>query len=466
MEVFSKVSAFKESRLPSLYSDFSHLRDINPEGFEANVQAWVDLLSATLIEHTFHSSISLPGARLAAAFRINNFGEPKALGIVLASQVHEGKFVPWSIYKNWQVKSSSLADYISPIRWALRAWSGVKLSSFAAADGLGKLVDDYYLSWNSLVEVGDRIGSGIQKQADAQGTYSAKLLSTELFAAAAHAVEPNLSEVDLAALLVYLSRDTGRITVEKHEGDTFIKLDRAALTEEDRGIIKIKANISDINARAKVLEQKLDVDIPERIAQLVKAKTKDDRLKNVLIQKRQVTRLLNKSAEVLTQLNLVLEKIDDARANLGIVESLKAAQSVLSSFNNRVSIEEVNSVRDELEEQIEMTDEVSSALALTPVEDAEVDEELLLLERDEKAKEAKEIKEAKEAGAEANKAAEPKADKEAVAEHVDTSSKGLDALPQLPELPEMDKLAEELEHVLLQPEKVVEPKTAAREELA
>lgn len=402
MDLFSSVPAFKESRLRSLYLDFSHLKDVNPEGYAANVDAWVELLAQLLVQHTLGASIALPGARLGPALRNAQYGEPKALAAVLQAQIAQAKLVPWSIYLRWPVHKLTFADYVSPLRWALRAWSGVKMGSFAVAHN-GVLRDEHYVSWDQLVDVGARVAAHLQK-ATGDGTYSGRLLTRDMFAHLARQACV-LSDVDVSLLLVYLSRDVGRISVgssTQHPLREYVKVG-GALVPEDYDVINVKAQIAELESRVAALEQQVDVALPQRVQALVKSGAADERVKRVLLQKRRVAKSLTQAADVLGQLLAVLDKINDAQSNAAIVDSLKTAQTALSAFNARVSLDDVDAVRAELDEQMGVTDEISDALALLPDMDAELDEELEKLEAAVKTEKSKAEKKTEESKAEESK---------------------------------------------------------------
>lgn len=79
-------------RLPSLYSDFSQQRAVNPDGFAANVSAWQDVLQkatrAGLVPSNSEKSEILSigiGEELLQSLESEKWGRPLALDTVIVS---------------------------------------------------------------------------------------------------------------------------------------------------------------------------------------------------------------------------------------------------------------------------------------------------------------------------------------------------------------------------------------------
>lgn len=388
-KLFLEVPQFKESRLPSLYSDFSRLKDINPEGYQANHDAWVALLYASLRLHTFGSSISLPGEKLAFELRNAIYGEPKLLATTLDEQIKKGDWIPWSVYRNHNVKGERrLADYISPRRIAGGLWGSLALNFYSLRTDLAAVASDYFIAWSRLVSVGDSVYTKLKERVDKdKGSLSSKLFDESLLCVTLKEIDSNLSDTDVEVLIVYLSRDTGRIGLVADLADpqkTYIKVgDTSPITEEEIGVIKLKSNICNIETRVHLFEEQLNEKIPEKLASLVKTKATEDRLRNVLIRKAALKKSLSKASNVYTQLTLVLDKIDEAKTNAELFDTLKSSKAILALLNQQVSLEDVDSVAAELDDEMAMTNEVSDALLMSAdVDEDEIETELAQLEKE------------------------------------------------------------------------------------
>lgn len=384
--IFSQVPGFKESRLRSLYSDFSHLKEINPEGFDANIAAWRDVLDISLNDHFFESTITLPGAELASKLADSTYGHPKGLSTVLDVEVQLAEYVPWSIYKYSSPESPwSLKDYISPIRWLESKLKSYRIGKFSLLDGKGGVCNDYFINWKRMIAIGNRVGDMISAKVQSEGTHSAGLLDNELFVDLVKKLDPSLSDLDIQVLLIYLSRDCGKLTVvsdKENAPRAFVKVGRSPITDEDIGIIKVKSNIRSIQSRTDILAERLDKEIPEKVQMLLQKGKNDDRLKNVLVQKAYMTNSMNKSLGILSQLNMILDKINDAQTNISVYSSLRTAKEVLEAFNNQISLADLESVQLELDQEIAISNDLTEAMKITPdLDESAIDDELKELEK-------------------------------------------------------------------------------------
>lgn len=382
--VFAQVPAFKQSRLKSLFGEFSHLKEQNPEGYEANVQAWLALLRQCLSSHTFDSTVTLPTAQLALKLVSPDHGPPKLLALVLERLVQDGLWVPLSIYTAAAVKpvpTSLLTDYLSPRKLISRSWASLRLLRYTLrADLAGLLREDTLIHWDTLVAVADSLWPHLKASIDSQGTYLATLMDEEHFRNIVQQHQKQLSPSDLEALLVYYSRDCGKLQVERAT-QVCIKVGSAPLTDTDKGIIDVNSSIRNLERRTATLEKVLDHEIADRLKQLVASKASKERLKTVLVRKRQIADSLSKTLATLSNLQLIMEKINEAQTNLTIAESLASASLVLTKLNLQVSFDAVDNVCQQIEEQIETTDEITNALnSLSALDATDVDEELKALE--------------------------------------------------------------------------------------
>ena len=62
-----------ESRLRSLYSDFRDLKQLNPDGYDANIIQWKDYL----IKEVWNDTIIVNGQNLLEYLSISPYGPPK-----------------------------------------------------------------------------------------------------------------------------------------------------------------------------------------------------------------------------------------------------------------------------------------------------------------------------------------------------------------------------------------------------
>lgn len=94
------VPQFRKSRLSALYSDFSYLRSTNPDGYIANVSAWLQgLASATRagVMPAINKNPNLLSLTinqdLIHALETEN-GRPLSIGIVVKEGMADGQLIP------------------------------------------------------------------------------------------------------------------------------------------------------------------------------------------------------------------------------------------------------------------------------------------------------------------------------------------------------------------------------------
>ena len=98
------------SRLPSLYSDFRHLKTVNPDGYDANLSAWRAALAHAVRQGLIsgptgrHDLLNLySGPELLRALETKEYGQPVALGTVIVG-----------VLLALSSDLSSVADAVSP----------------------------------------------------------------------------------------------------------------------------------------------------------------------------------------------------------------------------------------------------------------------------------------------------------------------------------------------------------------
>lgn len=390
-QLFEKVSLFKDSRLPSLYSDFSPLKELNPEGYTANVEAWSQLLTTASSTGYLEHEIVVPSKGLPSHMSHKTYGEPKCLGTILNHLVQQKKFVPWSIYKDSSLYSSKrLADYVSPLTWLLVTWAMMKVSKFNAMDRSGALIDETYIPLDRLQAIGDKVWAQLRSQVDRLGTYSGRLYDDAMFAELVISISPSLSTMDIKALELYFSRDLKQMTLVKQNSKStncYIKLhdDGSELTKDDIAIIKVKSSMHGLSQRAEQLENKLNSELPSKMKasiQLTDKTARRERLRHLLSQRTSTTKSLQKCNEALANLERVMQSIDEAYGNSTMIDVLLSAKSTLETLNSKVSLDDVENLRNEIDDEMRQTDEITEGLSSLndDIDDDEIEKELQQLE--------------------------------------------------------------------------------------
>lgn len=374
---------FPKSRLNSLYSNFENLKHLNPEGFEANIQAWSNLLTGLIqsgILRDSQLSINTFNPNISQLLAIPMYGQPKGLGTILNELVQRRILVPYSLYSSATDSfvsimhdSMKFTDYISPGKWL--QWGIQQLglaSTFTSTNKKGELSKEIYISWSILCSVGQTFINRIQKEINL-GTRSSSLFDKVSFYNFMKSIDPGLSHTDFDILLIYFSRDLGICKIKQLDSITCIKFLNQEdinnnLTDEDIGIIKLKSTITAIEIRNEDLEKKVST-MSHNMKVLLKNRNSTNetgtniRLKNMLASRKVIISSLEKSSSALGQLTTTLLKINDATSNKNIFDLLSKSSKVLNALNDSINLDDVDDLHIELEEGYDKTDKISESLA-------------------------------------------------------------------------------------------------------
>ncbi|CUM55348.1 uncharacterized protein AC631_02128 [Debaryomyces fabryi] len=373
---------FPKSRLNSLYSNFENLKHLNPEGFEANIQAWSDLLISLLQSGLLAGSqvsINTFSPNIAQLLAIPVYGQPKGLGIILNELVQRRVLIPYSLYINAtdsyvSIMNDSIkfTDYISPSKWLHWGIQQLRLTSiFTATNKKNELNKETYISWSILCAFGQKFVNEIQKEINV-GIRSSSLFDKLSCYSYMKSIDPGLSPTDFEILLVYFSRDLGICKLKQQDNITCIKFLNEGnlnyISDEDIGIIRLKSTITAIEKRNEELEIK-SVNISNNMKVLLKNRNSSNeigtniRLKNMLKSRREIHASLEKSSSALSQLNTALLKINDATSNKNIFDLLSESSKLLNALNESINLDDVDNLQIELEEGYDKTNAISESLS-------------------------------------------------------------------------------------------------------
>lgn len=372
---------FPNSRLNSLYNNFENLKHLNPEGFEANIQAWSSLLISLIHSGLLTGSqvsINTFSPNIVQLLTIPVYGQPKGLGIILNELVQRKILIPYSLYINATDSFVSImhdsvkfTDYISPSKWL--QW-GIKqlglASTFTSTNKKNELNKETYISWSILCSTGQRFVDEIQKEINV-GTRSSLLFDRISCYNFMRSIDPGLSTTDFEILLIYFSRDLGICKIKQLDSITCIKFlnqgDQDFINDEDIGIIKLKSTIAAIEKRNEELESKV-AKVSNTMKVLLKNRNSMNelatniRLKNMLKSRKEIHASLEKTSSSLSQLNTTLLKINDATSNKNIFDLLLESSKVLNALNESINLDDIDNLQIELEEGYDKTNAISESL--------------------------------------------------------------------------------------------------------
>ncbi|KAL3426027.1 Snf7 family protein [Phlyctema vagabunda] len=431
---------FRRTRLAALYSDFRQLRALNPDGYVANVEAWrKGLADATRAGHvpsqgsTSDLLILKVDEELLRALETKEWGRPLALGTVINEAVAAHEMIP---LQQFNVAKESIYQQSWGVRpWQIISWGLRQLGLAGGQSGEDKLPVGKLVVLANLEEASKNFSSRITGNTSRVDRIYSQAAFEKSFADVLG--EKSLSHADVEVFLKFLSRDKavlaydGQTVKIKGQGEANI----TRITPEDASIASLKSLIADLELQTAVLTRKVDeLDIMAREA--VTRKNRASALASLRSKKLAESTLAKRNA-TLGQLEGVFASIEQAADQVELVRVMEGSAKVLSGLNAEVGgVERVDDVVEQLREQMTQVDEIGNVIAEVgqgtgAVDEAEVDDELEALEREDREKreeeerkvreekernEAAEIKRKLDSLEEAERQAEFKAEKESSSE--------------------------------------------------
>ncbi|EEA29054.1 hypothetical protein TMatcc_002582 [Talaromyces marneffei ATCC 18224] len=394
--ILSHEDAFRKNRLPSLYSDFALQKSTNPDGYAVNVAAWeTALTNAARTGHVTTNKTSskkrdhlvlIADENLLHMLESPEWGRPVALANVFDEAIQKRNIVPLEVYRSsnfslstsrWRALDLGVLSPWNVMNWSLRQLKGLVVGM---DNGSRKLRSQTLVLVDNLKEAAKQVLllQGSQKASSLDRIYS-KERFTNTFGTVLGDTE--LSDNDIEALLIYLSRDINAIsydgkTIKFHTGN-----DKSPVTPEDTTIAHMRDLISNLAEQISRLEDK----IGEFNANAKKALANKNRISalSVIKNKKIAEHNLNQRVNTLHQLEEVYNKIEQSADQIEIVRVMQASAGVLRSLHAQMGgIETVEDVVENLREEMSKVDEVGNIIneAGPVIDEGEIDDELEALE--------------------------------------------------------------------------------------
>ncbi|TPX15044.1 uncharacterized protein E0L32_004874 [Thyridium curvatum] len=432
---------FRKARLPALYSDFRGLRTINPDGYAANVSAWRRALASIARSGRAPSRASAPSLfilpadeQLLRALESKQYGRPLALGSVVREAALEKDLIPLQDFL--KAKESIYQRSWTSLPWNVVSWGLRQLGlTGGVSGGDDKLPGGQFVVLANVEEASRAFDDKTAEYSSRlQRTWSAthfkKSFADSIFSS------QRLSDADMDVFLKFLSRDKGLIL---YDGKT-IKVKAAgdeqmAITPEDEAMAQLKELTAYLSHQTSILNRRIE-ELTATAKEAVVRKNKVAALAALKSKKIAESSLQTRFA-TLSQLEEVAAKIEHAADNVALVRVMSSSTDVLKSLNAQVGgADKVEDVVDRLREQMGAVDEVGSILAESGsvVDEGEIDDELEVLEKEERQKE-EEARKSKEEAEKARREAEQ-------AKEAEETRKRLEAVEAPKSIPQQQQTSE------------------------
>ena len=300
---------------------------------------------------------------------------------------------------------NSILDYLSVKSWVKWSVDAIIGQNYSIVNKNGSLKNDRLIYWNLLVKYGDEVLNYITQDIIKKegNTYSSKLFSNlSLLEKLIHKF-PYLTSIDFGILLLYWSRDKSACSIKKLKDSeiVYIKFDSGLeLTTDDIGIINIQLTLSQLNNRINQLETRISQINPKTVLDLPSKSDQLRKLKQLKLQKLSLVKSLETSNKLWDELNTILIKINDSNLNHEVYQQLVSSSRILKNLNDKVSLEDIDYVKLDIDEAIAQEDEISQALGVghgvEEYDDDEIETELQNMTNEMKKQETTKEKQSKE----------------------------------------------------------------------
>ncbi|EGV64699.1 hypothetical protein PSN45_005040 [Yamadazyma tenuis] len=385
-QLLKDKTSYSVSRIGALYKDFKDAKELNPEGFEANLISWLNIFKVALENDVIEASkLAIPHKKpdLSSMLVLPTIGKPLSLDVIIGELTESKSLIPVSLFlayesniHNYLNTTTSIFTYLYPSHWADRV-SGIgrSLSNIFSANS------ERYVHWPFLVEFGKIFMNTINKEVKG-GVYSSKIFDEGMLIDIIHKnITKNFSMLDLQILVKYLSRDTNECTTKMSKEDILVVKfdDQSPVTDEDISIAKLRFNMSQVAKRMSSIEMKIG-EINHKVKEYPSDKIKNDeaiktKVMMLLGERRSQIKAFQSCSSAYQHLQEIVLKIDDATSNISLVNALKQSSKALNQLNDQVDLEEIDLLHVEIGDQIEATDQVTDALVTVQISDEEIEDE-------------------------------------------------------------------------------------------
>ncbi|KAG0683553.1 hypothetical protein C6P40_001784 [Pichia californica] len=376
-KLYESNPEFRESRLKSLFSDYSSLKESNPEGYNANINVWKNFLSLVLSSQ-YELTFNYNSLQKDLIYKKNStIFKPEGLFIALNEMLNSDKSIIFSsqieYFKKEEANNSNIFSIIRAIIFGVESLDIRKKKYINQSLIFVSKIDKYSQKVNSHL-------TQLLKHGPINVKHLQNVLSTQNF---------KINEDDLVITLSYLCQDYKGLNI----ADGVIYVDD--LKEENNNNendkekvdIDVLKHISDLNYTIYKLNLYNDEKLKEisKIDESIKQSLKNNNkitAKSQLKLKKTIEFQVKKTLSSLENLNLLKVTVEDAQNNLLISKVWKDNSNVLKFLNENTTKTNLDDNFDVLYDEIQTTNMISEKLGqnLVSFDDEEINQQLSDLE--------------------------------------------------------------------------------------
>ncbi|RPD66129.1 hypothetical protein L226DRAFT_454410 [Lentinus tigrinus ALCF2SS1-7] len=405
------------TRLKSLYSDFTYQKHSNPTSYASNVEWWRNTLEAALLRGWLSesSTASSPsdklvlhayGVAFADRFRVEGVGKPLSIPTVVFELCSSKALIPLSDFLSASRSIYDpgwlpyrIASFVvgKPLWWAL-GQLGIVESNGAVFGDSGtterwKKVRGDYVAVSLLESAAERILE--RQRLKSTGHVADTLYNVDGFRAefSECAFEgATLSGTDIKVLLKFLERDKGVIIV-RGEVIKFVDEGTSQASEVsavDTGILALKTSVEKLQVQVDNVQHRID-QLTQQTSNALRQKRKEIAMTHLRARK-QFEEVLKKRLSSLELLRTTLIRVETSAGDVEIMKAYESSTATLREvlahpLLQREKIDETmdamaaaNADAREVQDAIQLGAEL--AQADTGVDDADIEAELEALAKE------------------------------------------------------------------------------------
>ncbi|KAF2861833.1 hypothetical protein K470DRAFT_244928 [Piedraia hortae CBS 480.64] len=370
------------NRLSSLYSSFQNQAQSNPDGYHANVAAWLRALSLATASGKLGNRYIISTTSLATALETKTHGRPQGLGCVVREAVRNGSFIPLDTFLSCKESIYATSWIPSPRQLLTLGWQAL----------VGRREDGgEYVILANVEAAAKNVLDHISKTATSR---TSRIFSRDMFdqtVCEATNME-TLSSRDRAVLLLHLARDHAAIAYDAATATIKVKAASDTLPpsvqKEDITIASLRSLIVSLEREVVILSQR--VSQHDGAARKLVVERKQEQARSALRQKKLAQEKLAQRTASLVQLEDVYAQTEKAADSVEMLSILEASAQTLKVLNKMTGgVDKIQNVVEQLQEEKQYTDEVQNALfqpatGEQSVADEDIEEEFEQLEKEER----------------------------------------------------------------------------------
>ncbi|KAG5518755.1 hypothetical protein PMAC_002724 [Pneumocystis sp. 'macacae'] len=372
---------FTATRIPSLYSDFSALKESNPEGYKANICAWKYALQEAVwagrITWKSDYLVIYCDSKLLASLYTTKYGTPLGMVETMEEALSSGDWMRLDCFlkKRKPIYAYLISFMSSMVTWSLQGIGLLSRKSrrFNAVCVIMQHVECAANAFLALVQDRTMYSDHIYSLNELLSCFSNKVLPPRV-----------LSRLDMQIVVHYLSAYRKEIcTCSNGQLRSKTKPVADDVNQTDMFVFKLKTIRDQLQHLVTTLTDNV-TRLDETVKAAVKTKNKALALFH-LRSKKSSQSTLEKRLQALEQIKQMLSKIDEAAINLDILNSMKCGSDVLETLLNAIggfkNVELVIERAKMLSCELKDIGKVLGEVDLAEVSDAQIEQEFQALLR-------------------------------------------------------------------------------------